>query len=379
MFDARRRRGALVKDSGNIVEAAYNLHGDLIQKRNQADNCCSPAPHFSTTGPDGCGCWTDIMDGGAATEPEWAGAAAEIESHDAFSRRTSASTVISAQADWVMMSLCSAHLEEKHQWGAGVGVEDDLFLTNEEWTSYKDGAPSPGIPGHAIELATMRMYAVGVFTLGGFEKIVEVNCGHPDYVCFSPSGYNARRPRPRDGSARNIDAPRPAAGNFGTSDPTNKSALGARPDGSPYVWPKYVVPNRLYVGKGFNAQGQPASDFLSRNGLAYGQVYGFAMVTWPSAAFTVFDVLRWCPRPSRWRSCRSPSVFVRSRNNTSGARRTACTRFMRSWAALMPSCAGTVLTRTGSVFVVFVSICLFLDAEYAGLVPVTLVALGCCC
>jgi hypothetical protein len=32
--------------------------------------------------------------------------------------------------------------------------------------------------------------------------------------------------------------------------------------------------------------------------------------------------------------------------------------------------------RTGSVFVVFVSICLFLDAEYAGLVPVTLVALG---
>ena len=60
----------LVKDSGNIVEAAYNLHGDLIQKRNQADNCCSPAPHFSTTGPDGCGCWTDIMDGGNATEPE---------------------------------------------------------------------------------------------------------------------------------------------------------------------------------------------------------------------------------------------------------------------------------------------------------------------
>ena len=82
----------LVKDSGNIVEAAYNLHGDLIQKRNQADNCCSPAPHFSTTGPDGCGCWTDIMDGGGATEPEWAGRRAEIESHDAFSRRTSRST-----------------------------------------------------------------------------------------------------------------------------------------------------------------------------------------------------------------------------------------------------------------------------------------------
>ena len=141
--------------------------------------------------------------------------------------------MISAQADWVMMSLCSAHLEEKHQWGAGIGVEDDLFLTNEEWTSYKDGAPYTGIPGHAIELATMRMYAVGVFTLGGFEKIVEVNCGHPDYVCFSPSGYNARRPRPRDGSARNIDAPRPAAGQLRHVGPDEQERAGRAPRRQP--------------------------------------------------------------------------------------------------------------------------------------------------
>ena len=132
-----------------------------------------------------------------------------------------------------MMSLCSAHLEEKHQWGAGIGVEDDLFLTNEEWTSYKDGAPYTGIPGHAIELATMRMYAVGVFTLGGFEKIVEVNCGHPDYVCFSPSGYNARRPRPRDGSARNIDAPRPAAGQLRHVGPDEQERAGRAPRRQP--------------------------------------------------------------------------------------------------------------------------------------------------
>ena len=133
----------------------------------------------------------------------------------------------------MMMSLCSAHLEEKHQWGAGIGVEDDLFLTNEEWTSYKDGAPYTGIPGHAIELATMRMYAVGVFTLGGFEKIVEVNCGHPDYVCFSPSGYNARRPRPRDGSARNIDAPRPAAGQLRHVGPDEQERAGRAPRRQP--------------------------------------------------------------------------------------------------------------------------------------------------
>ena len=159
-----------------------------------------------------------------------------------------------------MMSLCSAHLEEKHQWGAGIGVEDDLFLTNEEWTSYKDGAPYTGIPGHAIELATMRMYAVGVFTLGGFEKIVEVNCGHPDYVCFSPSGYN---------------------GAFSLSDTSaeamRKNAMGKRPDGTDYVFPQNVCPARLWIGKkGYNAKGEAANDFLSRNGLAYGKVYGFA-------------------------------------------------------------------------------------------------------
>ena len=49
-----------------------------------------------------------------------------------------------------------------------------------------------------------------------------------------------------------------------------------RPDGSNYVFPKYVVPARVYVGvKGRDATGAVATDFLSRNGLAYGKVYGF--------------------------------------------------------------------------------------------------------
>jgi hypothetical protein len=102
------------------------------------------------------------------------------------------------------------------------------------------------------------MYAAGVFTLGGFEKIVEFNCGHPDYVCFAPSGYN---------------------GDFGLpgTEADRKNAMGARPDGTPYVWPQNVVPSRIYIGrKGYNAQGELANDFLSRNGLAYGQLFGFA-------------------------------------------------------------------------------------------------------
>ena len=36
---------------------------------------------------------------------------------------------------WTFHSFCSAHLEEKEQWGTGIGLADDVFLTVEEWTS----------------------------------------------------------------------------------------------------------------------------------------------------------------------------------------------------------------------------------------------------
>jgi hypothetical protein len=53
--------------------------------------------------------------------------------------------------------------------------------------------------------------------------------------------------------------------------------MGLRPDGTPYIWTQNVVPSRIYIGwKGYNAKGEMANDFLSRNGLAYGQLFGFA-------------------------------------------------------------------------------------------------------
>merc|ERR1719197_761825 len=196
----------------------------------RAEDGCTEHLHYSNTDENGCGMWSDIM-----------------------------ATSFPTDADWLMQSLCSAHLEEKHQWGNGLGVEDDLFITNEEWTSFNTGANYTGIPAHTIDIATKTSYATGVFTLGGFEKIVEVNCGHPDYVCFSPSGYNG---------AFNVD---------GSTEAVRKNALGKRPDGTDYVYPQNVCPARLWIGKkGYNAQGEPANDFLSRNGLAYGKLYGFA-------------------------------------------------------------------------------------------------------
>eukprot|EP00628_Pelagophyceae_sp_CCMP2097_P038960 CAMPEP_0184243318 /NCGR_PEP_ID=MMETSP0977-20130417/156_1 /TAXON_ID=483370 /ORGANISM="non described non described, Strain CCMP2097" /LENGTH=857 /DNA_ID=CAMNT_0026548577 /DNA_START=90 /DNA_END=2663 /DNA_ORIENTATION=- len=217
----------MVLGAGDLIKTAHNLKGDVITKRVTTGDCCSEHAHFSDTDKNGCGCWSSIMN-----KPE------------------------PSRADWLLQSLCSAHLEEKHQWGVGIGVEDDLFITNEEWTTYKDKALFTGIPAHVIELSSGHMWATGAFTLGGFEKIVEINCGNKDYVCFSPSGYN---------------------GNFGTSDASLKQADGPRPDGSPYVWPKDIVPSRIYIGKkGFDAKGMPSTSFLARNGLAFGQLYGFA-------------------------------------------------------------------------------------------------------
>lgn len=53
-----------------------------------------------------------------------------------------------------------------------------------------------------------------------------------------------------------------------------------RDDGNPYVWPKDIVPYRIYVGKkGKLEDGSdaPEDDFLARNGLKFGQLYGFAI------------------------------------------------------------------------------------------------------
>ena len=79
------------------------------------------------------------------------------------------------ETDWFYQSLCSAHLEEKHQWGAGIGVEDDLFITNEEWANFELDKEFVGLSAHVLDLATKTLYATGSLTNGGFEKNVEVN------------------------------------------------------------------------------------------------------------------------------------------------------------------------------------------------------------
>ena len=72
----------------------YNLNGELVGPRNR-DGPTTSGAHFSNT--DAEGNW--IVKG------------------------------VPKRADWHMQSLCAAHLEQKYNWGDGIGFEDDIFLT----------------------------------------------------------------------------------------------------------------------------------------------------------------------------------------------------------------------------------------------------------
>ena len=129
-----------------------------------------------------------------------------------------------------MQSLCSSLLEEAHQWGKGIGFEDDIYLINEEWITYISVKPFVGISAHAMDLANKADYAVGSVTVSGFEKIVEINPKHSDYVVLSLSGYNGAYNNPE----AEIDG--------------RNAEYGNRPDGTSYVNPKNICPARIYVG-----------------------------------------------------------------------------------------------------------------------------------
>ena len=81
---------------GEMIEASYNLKGEPVGPRSKSGPTTTGA-HYSNTDADG----NFVL---AATP---------------------------SRADWNMQSLCSAHMEERHQWGPGIGLENSVFLTNE--------------------------------------------------------------------------------------------------------------------------------------------------------------------------------------------------------------------------------------------------------
>lgn len=64
------------------------------------------------------------------------------------------------------------------------------LLQNEEWIDYDEGGVDSfvGLSAHALDINTKTLYAVGAVTSTGFEKIVEINPMHEDYIVLAPSG-----------------------------------------------------------------------------------------------------------------------------------------------------------------------------------------------
>ena len=152
-----------------------------------------------------------------------------------------------SEADFFFQSFCGAYYEQANKYGHGVGFADDIWLTAEEWeigTMYEGtGVTSEetmGLASVAVDINSGVAYTAPALGQTGYEKILPINPKHPDYVVLVMAGYNH----------------------------------GVEP-----------APLKLYVGrKGVDENNDPigadASErdqFLARNGLLYGKLYGMAV------------------------------------------------------------------------------------------------------
>ncbi len=154
-----------------------------------------------------------------------------------------------SEADFFFQSFCGAWYEKKNRYGSNVGLADDVWLCAEEWaiSSMFDGGQTTadstmGLASVVVDIANKTAYTVPALGQTGYEKILPLNPGLTNYVVIVLAGYNHN------------------------SEP---------------------APNRIYVGiKGRAADGNPISpnaserdQFLARNGLLFGKIYGLAVPT----------------------------------------------------------------------------------------------------
>jgi len=150
--------------------------------------------------------------------------------------------------DFFFQSFCGAHYEKANKYGDGIGFADDVYLNAEEWNIQEmfpedvDADDTMGLAALVTDVESGVAYTAPALGQTGYEKILPINPGHPDYVVIVMAGYNH--------------------------------------DLEP-------APLKIYVGrKGLDADGEPVDQagdapardtFLARNGLMYGKLYGLAL------------------------------------------------------------------------------------------------------
>ena len=160
------------------------------------------------------------------------------------------------KADFFFQSFCGAYYEPANKYGDGIGLADDVWFAAEEWniqrmfdltddegnkvSSVWDTGMGMGLASIVVDIANETAYTVPALGQTGYEKIMPINAQHPDYVVLVLAGYNH--------------------------------------DLEP-------APLKIYVGrKGLDWNGEPLADdaserdqFLARNGLLHGKIYGLAV------------------------------------------------------------------------------------------------------
>ncbi|MEO1732569.1 MAG: calcium-binding protein [Pseudomonadota bacterium] len=209
----------ILKSSGHLFDTVYNVFGDEVLPRAQGGiwgNQSLPDQTFIEFAPD-----FELSNG-----------------------------------DFFFQSFCGAYYEPANKYGEGIGFADDVWLNAEEWNIERmwnvgsrdepnmlwDTNKGMGLASLVTDIASETAYTVPALGQTGYEKLMPINPQHPDYVVIVAAGYNH----------------------------------GFEP-----------APLKIYVGKkGADVDGLPiASDaperdqFLARNGLLFGKLYGAAVAT----------------------------------------------------------------------------------------------------
>ena len=155
--------------------------------------------------------------------------------------------------DFFFQSFCGSYYEPANKYGDGVGFVDDVWLNAEEWNINRmwnvgtrdepnmlwDTNKGMGLASIVVDIENETAYTVPALGQTGYEKLMPINPQHPDYVVIVAAGYNH--------------------------------------DLEP-------APLKIYIGKkGADVDGLPISadapqrdQFLARNGLLHGKIYGVA-------------------------------------------------------------------------------------------------------
>ncbi len=160
-----------------------------------------------------------------------------------------------SNGDFFFQSFCGSYYEPANKYGDGLGLADDVWINAEEWNIQRmfnitdsegnvtdqvwDTNEGMGLASLVTDIANQVAYTVPALGQSGYEKIMPINPQHSDYVVMVLAGYNHD---------------------------------------------EAVAPLKIYVGlKGADVDGSPiAADaperdqFLARNGMLHGKIYGVA-------------------------------------------------------------------------------------------------------